>query len=139
MNKLLLLKVVLWLICLYHVFMGAAAFLSEDTAARVAEVAFGIHLQMAPQTSYIVKLLGVYAIVFGLMVALTALDPVRYTRFLDVVVVLYALRILNKLVFAKLFTEAFEAPPYRAWVDIALLAAFGLAVFLLKPRSRSGG
>jgi hypothetical protein len=138
MNKQLFLKVVLWLICLYHIFMGAGAFLSEDIAVWLADVAFGIKLQVTPQISYLAKLLGVYVVVFGLMVAVAAHDPARHPSLLNIVIILYGLRILNKLVFADLFTTAFAAPPYRAWLDIAMLAAFGGTVLLLKPQVRAG-
>jgi len=139
MNKQLFLKIVLWLICLYHVFMGVAAFLSEDMAVWLADVVFGISLPVTPQISYLAKLLGVYVVVFGLMVAVAAFDPARHLSLLNIVIILYALRILNKLVFADLFTTAFAAPPYRTWLDIAMLAAFGGGVLLLKPRIHAKG
>src|SRR4051812_35315106 len=110
MNKQRLLSVVLWLICLYHVFLGFTAFLSEDMAVRIADVVFGIKLEPHPQVSYLGKLLGVYAVAFGLVVAAAALDPPRHPALLNIVVALYAMRILNKIVFADLFSRAFDAP-----------------------------
>ena len=115
----------LWLVCLYHVFMGVGAFLSKDMVVWLADVFFGIKLQVTPQISYLAKLLGIYVVAFGLMVAVAALDPARHPSLLKIVIILYGLRVLNKLVFADLYTAAFAAPRYRAWVDIAMLAAFG--------------
>jgi hypothetical protein len=139
MSKRLALQIVLWAICLYHVVLGGGAFLSEDVAAWLAELLFSIKLEPTPQLSYVVKLLGVYALVFGLVSGTAALAPERHPTLLNLVIALYALRVLNKLVFSELFTRAFAAPPARTWIDIAMLTAFGLAVALLKPRKAVGG
>lgn len=128
-----LLELVLWLIALYHFLMGLGAVLSERVAEQLAEKAFGIRLRLEPQTSYMVKLLGVYAAIFGVVVGVAATNPGRYPVLLDVVVGLYVLRILNKVGHRKLFSEAFDAPERRVWIDLAMLAAFGGAVLLLKP------
>jgi hypothetical protein len=139
MKKRLALQAVLLAICLYHVVLGVGAFLSEDVAKRLAEILFSVRLELTPQLDYVVKLLGIYAFMFGLMTAVAARAPERHPVLLNLVIVLYACRILNKLVFADLFTRAFAAPPARAWIDVAMLAAFGLAVALLKPRGAVEG
>jgi hypothetical protein len=134
MNRQFLLKVVLWSICVYHVFLGVGAFLSESWAVRLADAVFGMTVQPTPQLSYIVKLLGVYALVFGLMAGIAAREPRRHLSLLNVIVLLYVCRFLNKVFQVDLFTAAFDASPQRTWLDVALLAAFGAAVFFLKPR-----
>jgi hypothetical protein len=135
MSKLSSLKIVLWMICVYHVLLGLAAFLSEDLAAQVARGVFGLRLDMTPQLSYVVQLLGVYAVIFGLITGLVAIDPLRHRVLLNVVVVLYVLRIVNKLLTINEFEQAFGASMTKVWIDVVLLAAFGAAVFLLRPRA----
>jgi hypothetical protein len=73
------------------------------------------------------------------MTATAAVAPERHATLLNLVVLLYALRVLNKLVFSELFAQAFSAPPARTWVDVAMLLAFGLSVALLKPRTATAG
>jgi len=124
---------VLWSIALYHFLMGLGVLISERAAERLADRVFGIKLVLAPQTSYIVKLLGVYTAIFGVVVGIAAVDPGRHPDLLNVVVLLYALRIANKLAYRKLFNEAFAATQARVWTDLTLLAFFGLSVLLLKP------
>lgn len=133
MNKKMALQIVLLLICAYHLVLGVAAFLSEDTAVWLAELLFGIRIQPTPQLSYIVKLLGVYVVSFGLMAGVAALAPERYPILLNLVIMLYVFRVLNKIIFSDLFIAAFAAPPIRTWIDVALLVAFGGAVAVLKP------
>jgi hypothetical protein len=139
MSKRLALQLILWSICIYHIVLGACGFLSEDLAVRLADILFSVRIEPTPQLSYIAKLLGIYAVVFGLMTATAALAPEHHPTLLNLVILLYALRILNKLIFSDLFTQAFAAPPARTWVDIAMLLAFGLSVALLKPRTATAG
>jgi hypothetical protein len=139
MNKRIALQVVLWMICLYHVFLGVCGFLSEELAARLADIVFSIKLEPTPQISYLAKLLGIYAVVFGLMTAIAALAPERHPMLLKLVILLYVLRVLNKVVFSALFAQAFAVPAARTWIDIAMLCAFGLAVAFLRPRPTVAG
>jgi ABC-type xylose transport system permease subunit len=133
MNQDLGLKIVLWLIALYHLVLGTGAFLSAGLAQRVAKSIFGIQLTLDPAMSFVVKVLGIYAIVFGIIVLVAAADPVRYRVLLDIVVVLYALRIVNKLVFKKDYVGGLHIATPRVWTESALLAGFALAVWVLKP------
>lgn len=135
MNKLTGLKIVLAMICIYHIALGLAAFASDDLTVQVAKGMFGLNLEMTPQLSYIVQLLGVYAIIFGVVAGMVALDPVKHQVLLNVVVILYGLRILNKFISMNQFEQAFGASMAKVWIDVVLLAAFGVAVLLLKPRA----
>jgi hypothetical protein len=134
MTKRLALQIVLGMICLYHLFLGVCGFLSQDVAVWLADLAFGIKLEVTPQLSYIVKLLGIYAILFGLMTAIAARAPERHPTLLNLIILLYVLRVVNKLVFSSLFAQAFGVHPARTWIDIAMLFGFGLAVALLRLR-----
>jgi hypothetical protein len=135
MNKLSLLKLVLALIAIYHLVLGLATFVSDDLTARLAWQLFGLNLEMTPQLSYIVQLLGVYAITFGVLTAFVARDPLAHRAMLNVVLILYVLRIVNKFLSMGEFTQAFNASTTRIWTDLVLLAFFGAAVLLLRPAS----
>src|SRR5687767_2137085 len=101
MDKTGLLQVVLWLIALYHVLMGLGAMLSARIVEGLARGVFGMRLQLTPASAYLAKLLGIYAAVFGAVVGIAATDPTRYAVLLDVIVVLYVLRIVNKFAHRK--------------------------------------
>jgi len=137
MSRLSGLKIVLILIAIYHVGLGLAGFMSEDLTVRVARAVFGLNLNMTPQLSYIAQLLAVYALVFGLIVAMVARDPVKHRSLIPIVVILYILRVLNKFISMGQFERGFGASMTKVWTDVALLAAFGVAVFLLKPKPDS--
>jgi hypothetical protein len=133
MDRLELLRIVLWLIAAYHGVMGVGGLLSTDVAARLAREVFGMELEVTPQSGYLIRLLCIYALAFGYFAGLAALDPVRNPALLDGIVLLYTLRIALKLGSLKVYEEAFRASAQRVWTDAALLALFGLSVLLLKP------
>ena len=132
MNKRAVLRATLMMICAYHVILGLAAFLDESTAKWLANLVFGITLEPTPQLSYIVKLLGVYVVTFGLVAGVASKAPEKHPLLLNLIVVLYLLRIANKVAFSSLFTTAFASAPERVWIDLILLAGFGGTVAALK-------
>jgi hypothetical protein len=135
MTRQLFLKLVLIAIAVYHLFLGLAPFLSDALTVQLARSVFGLKLEMTSQLSYIVKLLGVYAMVFGFVCGVAAFNPVKYRPILNIIILLYVFRIVNKFAFMDNFSKAFDAAPSRVWSDIVLLAFFGMAVLLLKPRN----
>ena len=138
MSRQAALRALLWLIALYHILFGAAAFLSASMAERLASSVFGIRLVMEPAMAYVVKVLGTYAITFGVMAAVAARDPVRHRPLLHVIVLLYALRVVTKLVFKAQYAAGLQVADGRIWTEAALLLGFALGVFLLRPRPSAG-
>lgn len=132
-----LLKIVLFAISAYHLFLGLAPLLSDNITVQLAESVFGLKLEMTAQLSYMLKLLGVYAFVFGLICGVAAFNPERYRPLLYVIVLLYVFRVLNKFAFIGQFAQAFNAPASKVWIDIVLLSMFGAAVLLLMPRPQT--
>jgi hypothetical protein len=128
------LRLVLWAIAIYHVVLGGGAFLPPEQAQGIARSIFGIDIVLDPAMAFVAKVLGVYAITFGIVAFVASRDPVRYRVLLDLIVVLYAMRIATKLLFKSQAIVGLDVAPTRVWVEAALLAGFALAVFLLRPR-----
>src|SRR5438270_6677474 len=105
MDRNALLQLVLWLIALYHVGMGLGGMLSDRLAERLARDVFGIRLELTPQSAHLVKLLGIYAIVFGAVVGVAAQAPQRSPELLNVIVLLYVLRVVNKIAQRAVYVE----------------------------------
>ena len=135
MTREMLLKLVLWGIGLYHVVLGGGAFLSAGLAQQMAKTLFGIEIALDPAMSFVAKVLGVYAITFGIVAFIAARDPARYRVLLNLIVFLYVLRILNKILFKADYLSGLHVSPTRLWVETALLTGFALAVFILRPRA----
>jgi hypothetical protein len=135
MSRTTVLQIVLWAICVYHIVLGGGAFLSSTIAEQTARSIFGIALHMDEQTAYVVRVLGVYALTFGLVAGIAATDPVRHRLLLNVVVVLYVLRIVAKLVFKDEAVMGLAYTEGRIYAEAAMLAAFAAAVLFLRPRT----
>ena len=137
MNRDAMLKLVLWAIALYHLVLGGGAFLSAALAQQIAKSIFGIDLVLDPAMAFVVKVLGVYAIIFAVVVLVAAANPARYRVLLNVIVLLYALRIVTKLAFKTQYVTGLHIATPRVWIESALLAAFGIAVWALRPSPRA--
>ncbi|MGA2254988.1 MAG: hypothetical protein ABSG53_10025 [Thermoguttaceae bacterium] len=133
------LKFVLALISVYHIALGVVPFMSPDLAVQVSSSVFGMTLVVTPQLLYIAKLLGIYAFIFGIVVLLVAKNPEKHRGLIYVIVLLYAARIINRIMFIHGFMEAFQTTAFRAWSDVVLLAVFAAAVILLRPLARPAG
>ncbi len=135
-TRLRALKFVLALIGVYHIALGVVPFISPDLAVQVSSSIFGMTLAVTPQLLYIAKLLGIYAFVFGIVVLLVAKNPEKHGGLIYVIPLLYAARIINRIIFIREFKEAFQATAFRAWSDVVLLALFAVAVVFLRPLAR---
>jgi hypothetical protein len=129
-----LLTAVLVVISIYHVLVGALPFLPSHFAAWIVKSVFGMTVLVSDQLHYVAKLMGIYMIVFGVFAGIAARDPARHRDVIDVGMLLYALRLINRLVFASQVRTAFEVPPVWMWIEVALLLFFGGALWLLRPR-----
>jgi len=128
------LPILLGLIGIYHLGLGILPFLPTAFTTRLLLAIFGMVFEVTPQMHYLGQLFGIYALLFGLMALVAAGDPYRHRSLVNLVLVLYCLRILNRVLFIFTFMPAFQTTPFRGWLEVVLLAAFGLAVVLLRPR-----
>ncbi len=131
MNSHLPIKILLWIIAVYHVASGILIIASGDLALWFARAYYGWTIDGSTELGILAQLLGCYAIAFGLMLATAARDPVRYRSFLTVGVVLIALRVFQRAYFAGKIIDTFQVSAGRHWLATgfilllgALLAAF---------------
>ena len=136
-KKELALKVLLIAIAIYHVFLGMFAFLSDAAAVQIAKIFFGMNIVATPQLSYIAKLLGIYALFFGIFMFIASRNPQQYRAFICGGVALYAVRVINRIIFAGLVTTAFGVSGFAFWMEIVLLAFFGGLLFWLMPKEKN--
>ena len=132
-------KFVLTLIGIYHLALGLLPFVPTDFAARLVSALFGMTIEVTPQLHYVARLMGAYALIFGVVTLIVASQPDRYRAFTPVILALYAVRIVNRILFVVQFMNAFQTTAFRAWLEVFLLAAFAVAVFLLRPREQVAG
>ena len=131
-NKHTMLRALLWLICAYHVGFGVLANLPSNLMRRCAVALLGINLPADAALDYVIKPFGIYAMTFGVMMGVAAWNPVKNRALISVGVVLFALRILQRLLNLDAMQQAFNIAPSRNLGTIAVVALFGLALAWLR-------
>ena len=135
MSKNTALKVILAIISVYHVGLGVIAFFPFELVASIVNSVFGMQFTESGQIIYLGHLFGIYTIIFGLLIAVAAVNPMKYRSIINVAVALYALRLLNRIMFSSTLTNDFSvATPYLV-LEVVLLLFFGISLYTLRPRS----
>jgi hypothetical protein len=125
-------RAILWLICLYHVVFGVLANAPAETMRQLAASVLGIHLPDEPALAYVIRPFGIYVMTFGIMMGVAAWNPVKNRALISVGVVLFALRIVQRLLNLEGMQQALGVSPSRNLGTIAVVAAFGLALAWLR-------
>lgn len=118
----------LWLICLYHVTIGVAAFLPPENVKAAAGAILGLRLSDEPALYQVIKSFGVYAGVFGVMMGLAAYDPVKNRAMITAGVILFAIRVGQRLTSLDALEQAFGVSETRNLGTVAFVAGLGLAL-----------
>jgi hypothetical protein len=133
----------LGLICIYHVSIGVIAFLPSETVGAAASAILGLALPEEPALFQVIKSFGVYAFVFGVMMGLAAYDPVKNRAMITAGVVLFALRIGQRLANLDELEQSFGVSEARNLGTVAVVGALGLALAWFRWRlwrdMRAGG
>jgi len=125
-------RAVLWFVAIYHVTMGGILFVSGELALKVAKLLGGVSISGSPEMGILGEILACYLIAFGLMVALAAWDPVKYRGALSVGLVLFALRSIQRLVFADKVIAVFHVPPVSHYTGTAVVIIFAVVLGLFR-------
>ncbi|MFA5335383.1 MAG: hypothetical protein WC324_00520 [Candidatus Omnitrophota bacterium] len=128
------LKVLLWLVALYHIAGGIAATFSQQFALQLGYMLFGVNISITPETQVLVRYLGAFAVTFGLLMVFAALDPAKNRKIVYGGIAYFLIRAFDRVVFWKVISEC-SAGPLPNWGRIALILFFGIALFVLRPKS----
>jgi hypothetical protein len=125
-NKHTALRGLLWFICIYHVTLGLCANLPPPQVQSVASALLGLHLPDNPALFQLLKPFGVYVTVFGVMMGVAAWNPVKNRALITVGVVLFVLRLLQRLTDLDGVQQNLGITSGRNWATIATVATFTL-------------
>lgn len=131
-NKHTALRGLLWVICVYHVVLGLCANLPPAQVQAAASALLGLQLPQDPTLFQILKPFGVYVMVFGVMMGVTAWNPVKNRALITVGVILFALRLLQRLLNLEGVEQNLGVTSGRNWATIATVGAFALALAVLR-------
>lgn len=138
-TSLRVLKAYMWFIALFHLVVGIALNVSPGMTRSIA-AAYGATVDWTPQFAYILHPLGAFMIALGLMAIAAARDPHRYQWVVLGFVALFAMRALQRLVFAGVLSSGFGIPTTRNTANMVIFAVQAVLVYALwhASRARSG-
>lgn len=122
----LALRLVLLVICAYHLGVGVSSTLAPESTLRFAQSFYGLDVQdSAAQFTYMLKAMGMYALFTGGLLALALRDPKRYRHIVVAAAVLLLMRAVTRLLFFDLLEEAFGLTWQQNLVNVSLLVGKG--------------
>lgn len=135
-NRLRLLQGFLWMVCAFHILVGVGLNMGPGFAKVMAGY-YGASVEWTPQFTYILKPLGAFMLVLGLLAAAAARDPLRHKVTAYGFVVLFTIRALQRLVFRRELLDAFSISPARNLGNVALFLGLAAVLFALVRAERS--
>jgi hypothetical protein len=127
-------QVLLWIIALYHGAIGLILLGSGDQALKLAKSLAGMTLTGSPELGIIGEIFGCYLLAFALLMAAAAWNPVKNRAAVTIGLLLFVLRVVQRVVFAEKVMTVFQIPPVNYWVygGVVLLLGGALGVFRWK-------
>ncbi len=129
------LRILLWLIAVYHLVAGVAATFFQDAAIGIGSLLFGVKITMDPQATLLVRYLGAFGMAFGVMAVLAALAPARHKGFIYGAVVYFVVRAFDRIAFAGLLTT-YAVGPVPNWGRVIIILLFAIGLLVLVPREK---
>ena len=123
---------VLGLMAAYHLVLGGLMLFSGDLTVKLIKLSMGANIIQAPALGVVSELLACYMLTFGLMIALAAVEPVKYRALISIGIVLIAIRLFQWCFFAEDTMPIFKVAPARFWTGGACLAAFGVCLSIFR-------
>ena len=130
-----LLKAYLWFIAAFHIGVGLAVNVSRRLTEAIA-AGYGADVDWTPQFRYIIKPLGAFMIILGVLAAVAARDPRRYAAVVLGFASLFALRALQRAIFATEITSAFAISPGRNTLNLVVFVIQAAVLYLLWRTTR---
>lgn len=138
-NALAVLRFFLWFSCAFHLIVGIGLNLSPAFPQVMAGY-YGASVEFTPQFLYILKPLGAFMIMVGLVVLAAARDPLNNGAIVYGLVALLAIRGLQRFAFQDAIVSDLAIESSRNVVNgiaFLLLAAVFFVLFKLAEKERS--
>jgi len=119
-------RMLLWFIAVYHLLSGALLFFSGELTLRLLKNLAGVSVSGSPELGIAGEILACYLAAFGLMMGIAAWNPVKNRAIVTVGLVLFSLRLFQRVFFAEKVMQVMQIPPSRYWgaaLIVAVLAA----------------
>jgi hypothetical protein len=133
----IILRVVLGLLAAYHLAMGWLAVLSPATAGRASAMLYRASVADAPELRYAVRMLGLYAVAIGSLLALATWSPSEYRAVIIVTAGLQLARAACRILLRRELAAGFDVPARRNYLSASLLVAEACVLAITVPLAAS--
>lgn len=135
-------KVLANVVGIYHVLLGVVALvLPAGAMSSTVRLFLGFVPSVTDQFVLVSRFTGVYVLAFGIVALLIARDPKRHALFITPVLLLFAIRLINKVIFFNEIGRELDVPAARNVLAVALVAVFFFGLLFTAPPKfyRTGG
>ncbi len=120
-KKLLPYRILAGFVGVYHIMLGLLMLFSGEMAIKAAKSMAGMTIIGSPALGIMGEILACYIIAFGLMMGLAAWNPIKNRSLITIGLVLFVLRLLQRIVFADKTMEVFQIPSTRYWAAFVIV------------------
>ena len=115
------LKLVLFYSSILHI-VGGLMFLYDITLAKLyAEIIFGMNISFNSQLEYVIKILGLYSFLFGIIILMIAKQPYKYSKLIWILILLYLIRFIFSISSFNFMSENFEVSVNDMYLSSSIL------------------
>lgn len=130
-SALTLLRPLLWIIALSHLIVGAGIFLSRSFQGWMARAGGFDPAGLTGPAHYLLRMLGGYMIVLGILSAAAANRPRRHRFIVYVLVFHFALCAIQRVLFLGQIRTAFDQSTWQPLASAGLFACLALILLAL--------
>jgi hypothetical protein len=126
-----ILQAYLWMICAFHVVIGVGLNVSPDFIPVVAKWYGAEHVDVTSQLLVLVKPIGAFMFILGVMAGVAAVRPLRYRAVVYSFAGLFFIRAMQRVIWGQEQTDAFGIPPDRVTASLLLFLVMSMTLFAL--------
>ncbi len=130
-------RLVLGYVAIGHVLTSLLALVATDQAIAIGADLYGASFEPTDQFRYTIRALGAFQLALGILQMLAIRDPWRYTPVINVTLLVLALRILQRVLFAPLAMSAFGLSAARHWANTAHMLVAALLLLAVRLALRT--
>lgn len=118
----IVLRAVLALLAVYHLSMGIVSVFFQRGAEGMVRGLYGVRMEGSGERfGYALRMLGLYALAFGFLLARAAMDPAGHRSVIAAAILLQSVRAVSRLASAGTLRGAFGVGPVRNRLGAAVL------------------
>lgn len=130
MSSLRALKGLLWFVAVYQFVVGALLLLTPDLS-RLVVGWYGSNVQVSDQFAFILKPLGAYMLMTGLIASGAARAQVPHPSIAAALALLFGLNVVYRIAHFQYVQATFGIPQWHLVAQMAILATLGISLAVL--------